>query len=133
MPMSAQAPMRTGLISRSVVTIGMSTGMPRMRRSEHLGAGPPADEILEHEIARVEIGLRADPDVVADDAGAVEAALDVGLRADEDAVADLEGLEMLEADAAADLQPVPQRRATARKIARRISASTAPSPFAKRP
>ena len=45
---------------------------------------------------------------------AVEAALDVGLRADEDAVADLEGLEMLEADAAADLQAVaaaPRRRA----------------------
>ena len=37
---------------------------------------------------------------------AVEAALDVRLRADEHAVADLERLEMLESDAAADLQAV---------------------------
>ena len=102
-------------------------------RAEHLRARAPADVVLEHQVARVEVGLRADPHVVADHARAVEAALDVGLRADEDAVADLEGLEVLEADAAADLQPCPQRRAAARQIARRISASSAPSPMANRP
>ena len=107
--------------------------MPVWVEPSTLAPGPQPTIVLEDQIARVEIGLRADPDVVADDAGAVEAALDIGLRADEDAVADLEGLEMLEAGAAADLQAGPQRRARPRQIARRISASSGPSPVAKRP
>ena len=68
MPMSAQAPMRTGSISRSVSMIGTSTGIAGVRRAEHLGARSPADVLLDDQVAGVEIRLRADPDVVADDA-----------------------------------------------------------------
>ena len=57
-------------------TIGTSTGKPVWAEPEHLRARAPADVVLDDEVARVEVGLRPDPDVVADDAGAVEAALD---------------------------------------------------------
>ena len=77
-----------------------------MRRAEHLRAGSPSDVVLDDEVPRIHVRLRTDPDVVADDRRAVEASLNVGLGADEDAVADLEGLEMLEPGAAADLQAV---------------------------
>ena len=105
-PMSAHAPMRTGLISRSVCTMGTSAGTPVCAEPSTFAPGPQPDVVLEDEVARVHVGLRTDPDVIADDRRAVEAPLDVGLRADEHAVADLERLEVLEADAAADLQSV---------------------------
>ena len=46
-PMSAQAPMRTGLISRSVWMIGTSTGTPVCVDPSTLRARPPADEFLD--------------------------------------------------------------------------------------
>ena len=104
-----------------------------MGGTKHLGAGSPADIVLKHKVARVEIGLRADPDVVANLAGAVEAALNIGLGANEDAGADLKRLGMLEACAGPTLRPAPQRRAVARKIVRRIKSSSIPSPLTKRP
>ncbi len=76
-----------------------------------------------HQIAGIEVALRADPDVVADHAASVESTLEVGLCADEHAVADLEGLQVLEADAAADLHAVAEPPATARQMARRNKAS----------
>ena len=41
--------------------IGTSTGMPVCAEPEHLGARAPADMLADHQIARVEIGLRPDP------------------------------------------------------------------------
>src|SRR5215472_9056826 len=81
-------------------------GRARVLRAEHLRARAPAHVVLEHEVARVEVRLRADPHVVADPAGAVEPALDVRLGADEHAAADLERLHVLEAGAGADAQAV---------------------------
>src|SRR5262245_5700927 len=78
-------------------------------RAEHLRTRPPADVVLEDQIAGVEVRLRSDPDVVADDARPVVAPLDVGLRADEHRVADLGAIEVLEAGAGADDQAVAGR------------------------
>src|SRR5690606_17719459 len=72
--------------------------------AQHSGTRAPADMIAQLEIAGVEIGLRADPDLVANLAMAIKAPLDIGAGADEDIGADVEGFEMLEADLAADLQ-----------------------------
>src|SRR2546426_4841799 len=80
-----------------------------VRRAEDLRAGTPADVVPEDQIARVEVGLRPNPDVIADDAGAVEPALDVCLRADEHGVADLGAIEVLEAGAWADDEAVTDR------------------------
>ena len=133
-PMSAQAPMRTGLISRSVCDDRHVRRHAGVLRAEHLGARPPADVLLDHQIARVEVALRADPDVVADHAAAVEAALDDRLLADEPR----RRRSRTSPDAGrATPRPIrtpsPKLRASARQIARRISASKSLSPCAKRP
>jgi len=72
--------------------------------AKHLGARSPADTILDHQIARVEIGHRPDPDIVADHAGTVEASLDIGLGANKHAIADFECFRMLETGTACNLQ-----------------------------
>ena len=105
-PMSAHAPTRTGLISRSVWTIGTSIGHRRCARNR-APSRPVPSRRSPRARDRAHRNTPADRSRrVADDARAVEPALDVGLRADEHAVADLERLEMLEPDAAPDLQPV---------------------------
>ena len=102
--------------------------------AQHLGARTPADKVFDDQVARVEKGLRADPDIVADHAGAIEAALDIGLGADEDALADLESLRVLEPGTG--WRPgarAPQRRATPCRMVRRIMVSTRAIAVAKRP
>src|SRR5262245_12918547 len=74
-----------------------------MSRAQHFCPGAPANVVLEGQIAGVEVRLRANPNVIADDCRPVVASLNVGLRADEDTVADLERLQVLEAYATADL------------------------------
>jgi hypothetical protein len=64
--------------------------------------GPPAHEVLQHQLAGIEVALGTDPDVVPDSAGSVEPTLEERLRADEDAVTDLERLHVLEPDTGAD-------------------------------
>src|SRR5205814_10416437 len=58
------------------------------------------------QVACIEIALRTDPGVIADDATAARASLDEGLLADEDAVADLECLWMRGDGATTDPHPV---------------------------
>ena len=77
-----------------------------MSGAEHLRARTPSDVLLEDQIPGIHVRLRTDPDVIADDRRAIEAALDVGLCPDEHAVAELERFEVLEPDAAADLETV---------------------------
>ncbi len=48
-----------------------------VRRAQDLRAGSPADGLLDDQVAGVEIALRTDPDVIADHAAAVEAALQI--------------------------------------------------------
>jgi hypothetical protein len=55
--------------------------------------------------------MRADPDVVSDPANSLETALDHGLGADKDTIAELHGLRMLENDAGADLEVMPDASA----------------------
>ena len=80
--------------------VGRQAGVSR---AEHLRARTPAHVVLEDEVPRVHVRLRTDPDVIADDRSAIEAALDIGLRADEYTVAELERFEVLEPDMAANL------------------------------
>jgi hypothetical protein len=83
----------------------------RVFRTEHLGSGSPANVILDDEIARVEVTLRTDPGMVADDAPAIETPLDERLFADEDAVANLEGLGMLRKSPSPDADTVTEAAA----------------------
>jgi hypothetical protein len=57
-------------------------------------------------MAGIEVGLRPDPNAVADFGGAIEPALDVDLGTDKNAFTDLERFEMFETDAAADFYSV---------------------------
>src|SRR5204863_4575299 len=90
-----------GLNDRDVVR------QARVLRSQRTGARPPADVLLDDQVARIEVALRADPRVGADDAAAIRASLDERLLADEHAIADVERLEVRADRAAADADVVP--------------------------
>src|SRR5262245_9449803 len=81
-------------------------GNPGVHRAEHLGAGSPAHIFLNHEIARVEVTLRADPYLVGDDPAAVETPLQHGLITNEHARSDFERLGMPAEHTASDLYAV---------------------------
>ncbi len=76
---------------------------PRYPRS-----GSHSNVVLEDEVARIEIALRSDPDVIANPARAIEAALDERLGSDEDVIPDLKRLEVLEANTWTDSHTVPE-------------------------
>ena len=94
-----------------------------MSRAEDLGARTPPYVIFEHQIAGIEVRLRPDPHMTADDAPPVETTLNVRLSADKDAVADFKGFEVLEPGAGCRPEAAAPRFARTRQIARRISES----------
>src|SRR5688572_24956552 len=73
---------------------------------EHFGSRSPAHVFLDHQVARIEVALRSNPDMIADDAATVEAALQNRLIAKKDTRADLERLRMAAQDTPADLHAV---------------------------
>src|SRR5919202_2005764 len=80
-------------------------------RAEDLRPWAPADVVLQHQVARVEVRLGPDPHVIADAARPVEATLEVGPGPDEHAIANRERLDVLEANPGADTDAVPERPA----------------------
>src|SRR5690554_2264297 len=72
--------------------------------SEDFGAGAPAAMIAEDQVARVEVAVRSDPDLVADDDAAVEPAVDDDALADRAAASELEPLAMADRDVRADTE-----------------------------
>jgi hypothetical protein len=76
-------------------------------RAENFRAGSPANVILELQTPRIEISLRANPNMIADFAGTIETSLKHRLGANENSVAELHGLRMLEDNSRADLKAMP--------------------------
>ena len=79
---------------------------PDVGRTQDFSPRPPTDVLLHNQVTGVEIGLRADPYVIADDTAAVDPSLYIGLGANENPVADFEGLHVFKTDAAANAKPV---------------------------
>src|SRR5207253_11371633 len=79
--------------------------------AEHLRAGPPSDVLAELEVAAIEIALRTDPGVRADDRAPVVAPLQEGLVPDEHSVSDREGVRMKHEHADTDAHAVTERLA----------------------
>ena len=86
--------------------MGTSDGTPVCVEPSTFAPGPPADALFDHEVARVEVGLRADPDAIPDPAGAIHAPLNHSLFTEKHAAPDLERFGMAEDDAAADRHAV---------------------------
>src|SRR5215467_15029798 len=80
-------------------------------RTQDLRAWPPANVVLKNNVARIEISVRTDPDVITDFAGAIVTSLDHRLSTDKHRVAELHRLRMFKYHAGTNLKIITDRLA----------------------
>src|ERR1700722_10950363 len=77
-----------------------------MSRTQDLCSRTPSHVIFQDDVPRIKVGLWANPNVIANPAGSVEASLDHGLSANKHRMSKFHGLGMLQHNAGSNLEVV---------------------------